>query len=57
MMIAIAMMMRLLGGTIAIKNARLKKQKQKKNCYPLPGIHQDGGADVCQKARKKKQKN
>ena len=56
-MIAIAMMMRLLGGTIAIKNARLKKQKQKKNCYPLPGIHQDGGADVCQKARKKKQKN
>ena len=44
-------------GIMAIKNARLKKQKYKKGSYLLVGIDQGGGIDVCQKTRKKKQKN
>ena len=31
-------MMRLLGGTMVIKNARVRKQILKKNSCPLPGI-------------------
>ena len=50
------MTMRLLGGRKAIKNARPKKQNQKKNIYLLFGIHQDGGIGVFLKTRKKNQK-
>ena len=42
---------------IVIKNERLKKQKQKKNFYPSPGIHQDGAIGASQKKVRKRQKN
>ena len=46
-----------LSGMMVIKNASPEKQKKKKNSYPLPGIHEGGGIDACQKKRKKRQKN
>ena len=47
----------LISGMIVIKNKRLKKQKQKKNFYPSPGIHQDGAIGASQKNVRKRQKN
>ena len=50
-------MIDLISGMIVIKNERLKKQKQTKNSYPSPGIHQDGRIGACQKNVRKRQKN
>ena len=50
-------MIDLISGMIVIKNERLKKQKQKKNFYPSPGIHQDGATGASQKKVRKRQKN
>ena len=50
-------MIGLISGMIVIKNERLKKQKQTKNSYPSPGIHQDGRIGACQKNVRKRQKN
>ena len=47
----------LLSGMRVIKNERLKKQKLRKNSCLLLGIYQDIGIDVCQKMKKRKQKN
>ena len=47
----------LLSGTRVIKNEKLKKQILRKSSYLLLGIHQDIGIGVCQKMKKKKQKN
>ena len=44
--------MRLLSGTMVIKNVRPKRQKMKKSYGLLLGIHQDGGIGACQKIRK-----
>ena len=44
----------LISGMIVIKNKRLKKQKQKKNFYPSPGIHQDGAIGASQKKVRKR---
>ena len=57
--IEIMMIMKInfLSGTMGIKNKRLKKPQQKKNCCLLPGIHQDIGIGVCHKMKNKKQKN
>ena len=52
-----AMMINLLNGTKAIKNAGFKKQRLRKNFCLLLGTHQGGGIDVCQETRKKRQKN
>ena len=52
----IAMIMNLLSGTKVIKNARSRKRKLRKNLLLL-GIHQDDGIGVCQKTKKKRQKN
>ena len=51
------MIMDLMNGMKAIKNARLKKPQLKENSYPLLGIHQDGGIGSYQETRKKRQKN
>ena len=51
------MMMSLMNGTMAIKNARPKKHKLRKNFCPLPGIHEDGGLGVLPRTRKMRQKN
>ena len=53
----IAMIMNLLSGTKVIKNARSRKRKLRKNFFLLLGIHQDDGIGVCQKTKKKRQKN
>ena len=53
----IAMMMNLLSGMMVIKNERLRKQRLRKNFCLLPGIYQDIEIGVCQKMKKKKQKN
>ena len=50
-------MIDLISGMIVIKNERLKKQKQTKNSYPSPSIHQDGRIGACQKNVRKRQKN
>ena len=50
-------MIDLISGMIVTKNERLKKQKQTKNSYPSPGIHQDGRIGACQKNVRKRQKN
>ena len=50
-------MIDLISGMIVTKNGRLKKQKQTKNSYPSPGIHQDGRIGACQKNVRKRQKN
>ena len=50
-------MIDLISDMIVIKNERLKKQKQTKNSYPSPGIHQDGRIGACQKNVRKRQKN
>ena len=42
----------LCSGTKVVKNARLKKQRLRKNSCLLLGIHQDGGIGVCQRRRK-----
>ena len=42
-----------LRGTLATKNARLRRQRLRKNFYPSPGIHQDSGIGVCQAMRNK----
>ena len=51
------MIMNVLSGKKDIKNARPKKQKQKKNSYLLLGIHQGGWIDAFLMARKRRQKN
>ena len=51
------MIMNVLSSKKDIKNARPKKQKQKKNSYLLLGIHQGGWIDVFLRARKSRQKN
>ena len=55
----IIMMMKIniLSGTIVIKNERLRKQRLRKNSCLLLSIHQDIGIGVCQKMKKKEQKN
>ena len=55
MMITIAMMMRLLSGTIAIKTQG-SKIKNKRRVSPVPGIHQDEGISACQKKKKRDRK-
>ena len=52
MTVNIIMMMSLMNGTMAIKNARPKKHKLRKNFCPLPGIHEDGGLGVLPRTRK-----
>ena len=53
----IAIIMNLLSGTKVIKNARSRKHKLRKKIFLLLGIHQDDGIGVCQKTKKKRQKN
>ena len=57
--IGIMMMMKInfLSGTMVIRNERFRKQRLRKNSCLLLGIHQDIGIGVCQKMKKKKQKN
>ena len=47
----------LLGGAMHIKNARPRKQKQKKSSCLLLGTHQDTGIGVSQKMKKGIQKH
>ena len=57
MTMVIAMIIGLLSGMMVIKNGRSRKPKLRENFCPVPGTHQDGGISVCQKMRKKRQKN
>ena len=52
MTMIIAMIIKLLSGMKAIKNARPRKQKLRKNFCPLPGIPFVRRIGVCQKARR-----
>ena len=44
-------MMRSLGATMVIKNARPRRQKLTKIFCPLLGIHQDGRIGTCQRQK------
>ena len=47
----------IINGMMAIKNEKHRKQRLRKNSSLLLGIHQDIEIGVCQKMKKKKQKN
>ena len=53
----IGIIISLLSGTTVIKNERPRKQGLRKNSCLLPDVHQTIGISVCQKMKKKRQKN
>ena len=51
MAMIIVIMMRSLGATKVIKNARPRRQKLAKNFCPLLGIYQDGRIGACERQK------